>query len=179
MATVYILKSADGSFPECYIGKTTGTLSARLAKHKYETKRRAGGVGALAPVSSARLFEKGAVIIEAIEENIPLATVNGRERFYIETMPHCVNMKKSYDTPKEAVDAFNNSEARKQYMKEYAAEHKEAVSAAKKKYKEKEQNTKILCDVCEVLVSKRTMRDSHLKSKKHLDRVAAAAPAIE
>jgi len=93
----------------------------------------------------------------------------------METSPNCINVRKSYNTPKEAVDAFNNSEARKQYMKEYAAAHKEAVSAAKKKYKEKEQSMKVLCNVCEVLVSKRTMRDSHLKSKKHLDRVAAIA----
>lgn len=174
MATVYILKSADGSFPECYIGKTTGSLAHRLAKHKYETKRRAGGTGALAPVASAQLFEKGDVVIEAVEEEVPLNIINGRERYHMENTPNCVNMKKSYDTPKEAVDAFNNSDARKQYMREYAESHKEAVAAAKKKYKQKEQDTKVLCEICDVVVSKRTMRDSHVKSKGHLAKLAAA-----
>ena len=173
MATVYILKSADGSFAECYVGKTTGSLPQRLSKHKCEAKRIKGG-RAPRMVSSAQLFEKGDVIIEAIEENVPLDNINERERYHMETTPHCVNIRKSYNTPQEAVAAFNNSEARKEYMREYAAEHKEAVSAAKKKYKEKEQNTKVLCEVCEVLVSKRTMRDSHVKSKKHLALVAAA-----
>jgi hypothetical protein len=171
MATIYILKSADGSFPECYVGKTTGLLTHRLAKHKYETKRRMGGTGALAPVSSAQLFEKGDVIIEALEEDVTLETLSDRERFHMENTPVCVNVRKSYSDPKGAMYAFNNSEHRKEYMKKYADEHKDAVALSKKKYKRKQQEEKVLCEVCEVLVSKRTMKESHIKSKRHVDQV--------
>jgi hypothetical protein len=170
MATIYILKSADGSFLECYIGKTTGLLTHRLAKHKCESKRIKEG---MAPriVSSAQLFEKGNVIIEALEEDVPLDNINERERYHMENTPNCVNIRKSYNDPKEAVHAFNNSEHRKEYMKKYADEHKDAVSLAKKKYKQKQQEEKVLCEVCEVLVSKRTMKESHIKSKRHVDQV--------
>lgn len=168
MATIYILKSADGSFPECYVGKTTALLRVRLAHHKYDAKARKGQTGAFAPVSSAQLFEKGDVVIEALEEGIPLETLSDREQFHMENTPNCVNMRKSYSDPKGAMYAFNNSEHRKEYMKKYAEEHKDAVALSKKKYKQKQQEEKVLCEVCEVLVSKRTMKESHVKSKRHI-----------
>lgn len=137
MATIYILKSADGTFTECYIGKTAKRLNQRLSGHKYDAKARQGKTGALAPVSSAQLFAKGDVIIEALEVDIPLDNVNERERYHMENTPFCINIRKSYNDPKEAVHAFNNSDHRKEYMKKYAEEHKEAVALAKKKYKQK------------------------------------------
>jgi hypothetical protein len=168
MATIYILKSADGSFPECYVGKTTALLRVRLAQHKYDTKVRRG---TSREISSAQLFEKGDVIIEALEEGIPLEILSDREQFHMENTLNCVNVRKSYSDPKGAMYAFNNSDHRKEYMKKYADEHKDAVALSKKKYKQKQQEEKVLCEVCEVLVSKRSMKESHIKSKRHVDQV--------
>jgi hypothetical protein len=165
MATIYILKSADGSFPECYVGKTTTLLRVRLAQHKYDTKVRRG---TSREISSAQLFEKGDVIIEALEEDVPLETLSDREQFHMDNTPNCVNMRKSYSDPKGSMYAFNNSDHRKEYMKKYADEHKNAMALSKKKYKQKQQQEKVLCEVCEVLVSKRTMKESHIRSKQHI-----------
>jgi hypothetical protein len=175
MTTIYVLKSADGSFPECYIGKTKILLCSRFAKHKYcyehqdELQLKEGRKHLRA---SSPLFEKAqalqtAVIIEAIE-TVPDEEANTRERFYMLNTPGCINVKLSWANAKEREK--NQNAKRSEYLKQYHKDNAEKLAAQKKILYEKNKerlNAYTTCECCHVPVMVRNI-SRHNKTAAHL-----------
>lgn len=170
--TIYELFSADESFPERYIGKTTAPLYRRLAQHKCDAKKRDGLEGRNAPVSSSILFLKGLVAIRSVEKDVPEDQVADRERWHIENTPDCVNQRLAWATKRDRVHAeyVRNIE----YKKQYAADHVEQIRINRKKYQDKIKDIVVHCEFCNSDVKKKSW-STHIKSQKHVINAMDAA----
>ena len=165
MTTIYVLRSTDGSFPECYVGKTKKALNVRFNHHKYRWTHREK----LEHHSdSFHLFEKGDVMIAALEENVPDESANTRERFHIENTQNCVNARLSWATKQEENKYQNNK--RKEYYKQWCLENAERIKKEKKERYEANKelrNQLTICEACKCPVMLRGI-NRHNATKKHL-----------
>jgi uncharacterized protein YhaN len=163
--TIYELFSADESFPERYIGKTTKSLCKRLTQHKWDATNRDGLDGRSHPVSSSILFLKGLVAIRSVEKEVAEGDIANRERWHIENTPNCVNQKLAWATKQERVHAgyVRNIEKKKQY----AADHVEQLRINRKRYQDKIKDVVVHCEFCNSDVKKKSW-SSHIKSQKHV-----------
>lgn len=170
MVSIYVLRSTDGSFPECYVGKTKKALNVRFSKHKYGWTHREK----LAHHSddsrseSFHLFEKGDVMIAALEENVPAELANTRERFHIQNTPNCVNVRLSWATKQEE-NKYQNDK-RKEYTKAWNLANAERIKKEKKeKYEANKElrNQLTICEACRCPVMLRGI-NRHNATKKHL-----------
>jgi hypothetical protein len=109
-------------------------------------------------------------------ENVPANNKDElriRERYYIESI-ECINKCIPCRTKQEC----------KEYQKEYHEKNKEVLSEYQKEYQEKNKdairehkNTKCVCNICGGKYTT-THKSCHLKSKKHLNAVAAVVPDL-
>jgi hypothetical protein len=114
------------------------------------------------------LFEKGDVVIAALEENVPNETANTRERFHIQNTSNCVNARLSWDTKQEE-NKYQNDK-RKEYYKRWCSENAERIKKEKKEKHEAHKelrNQMTVCEACRCPVMLRGI-NRHNATKKHL-----------
>jgi hypothetical protein len=178
-----------------YIGSTCLRLCDRMRTHRYSYYNNQTKIA-----TSHLIFEEFGVencLIELLE-NYPCNSkdeLNAREGHYIRTL-NCVNKnitgrtRKEYNEDnKEKILEYKkeyyekNREKLLEHKKEYDEKHKEVLKIKRKEYYEKNREKllenkkeydkqKWTCEVCNTTI-KIGEKSSHLKTKKHLDKISS------
>lgn len=80
-----------------YIGKTKNTIKRRMIQHKSEYKNR----NKRRYYSSWKILKNNNYYYCIVEDNILKKDIGGRERFYVDNTPNCINDRTPYVTDEE------------------------------------------------------------------------------
>ena len=193
-----IYKVIDNAYTKCYIGSTCEDLSQRLARHRLSYRRYKNGLAPLCKIFD--LFDEFGVddCKILLIENYPCDSVEQLRRQEGKHIQEheCVNRNVAGRTKQEYKKDYyqRNKEALQEEHKQYKEKNKDKIVETQKQYYLKHQEQKleyaneyraknkelineklrekVLCDVCQCMVSKRNI-STHYSCKKHLDNLAS------